>query len=138
MQLTNPISYSRNCPKQRCEPLIATVQISVVIHMSAHATVYQVKNSFVRISNISPIFSHFKLVFSYVTKHFVRMLSKLVCRSLSRISMITNIDCPVQTNFTIHVHIFAVYSCPQLHFIDPININRAKHFFHIFFRGLPF
>ena len=45
-------------------------QISVVIPMGAHgwglATVYQVKNSFVRISNISPILSHFKFVFSYV------------------------------------------------------------------------
>ena len=105
--------------------------------MGAHgwglATVYQVKNSFVRISNISPIFSHFKLVFSYTLLTFCGDVSKLVCRSLSRIAMITNIDFPVQTNFTIHAHIFAVYSCQRLHFIDPININRAKHFFFTFF-----
>ena len=63
------------------------------------------------------------------------MFSKLVCRSLSRIAMITNINFPVQTKFTIHAHIFAVYSCPRLHFIDPININRATHFFHIFLEG---
>ena len=56
------------------------------------------------------------------------MFSKLVCRSLSQTAMITNIDVHVQTNFTIHAHIFAVYSCPRLHFIDPTNINRAKHF----------
>ena len=47
--------------------------------------------------------------------------------------MITNIEFPVQTNFTIHTHIFAVYSCPRLHFIDPTNMNRAKHIFHDFF-----
>ena len=61
------------------------------------------------------------------------MFSKLVCRSLPRIAMITNIDFPVQTNFTIHAHIFAVYSCPRLQFIDPTDINRAKRFFHNFF-----
>ena len=43
----------------------------------------------------------------------------------------------VQPNFTIHDHIFAMYSCPRLHFIDPTNINRANHFFLISFRGLP-
>ena len=106
--------------------------------MGAHdwglATVYQVENSFVRISNISPIFSHFKHVSSYIV---TILWGKLVCRSLSRIAMITNIDFPVQTNFTIHAHIFAVYSCPRLHFIDPTNINRAKYFFHIFFQRAP-
>ena len=44
--------------KLRFEPQIATVQIGVVIPKSAHgqglATIYQVKNRFVRISNILP------------------------------------------------------------------------------------
>ena len=46
-----------------------------------------------------------------------------MCRSLSRTAMITNIDFPVQINFTIHAHTFVVYSCPRLHFIDPTTIN---------------
>ena len=50
------------------------------------------------------------------------MLSKLVCRSHSRTAVITNIDFRVQTNFPIQAHIFAAYSCPRLHFIDPTNI----------------
>ena len=41
----------------------------------------------------------------------------------------------MQTNFTIHAHIFAVYSCPRLHFIDPTNITEQNIFFSIFLEG---
>ena len=67
----------------------------------------------------------------------IKLFTKLVCRSLSYIAMIKNIDFLVQLNCKIHVHIFAVYSCPRLHFIDSTNINKAKHFFHNFFQRAP-